>query len=65
MLHKKQLEKYIAIGGTQCPYCGSEHLDCDDIDIDNGGACQPVFCGDCEKSWLDVYVLKNIIEMEE
>lgn len=55
----EQREKYIAQGGTRCPYCGSEDLDGKGVQIDRGTATQEVMCTDCGNGWTDIYVLAH------
>jgi transposase-like protein len=40
-----------------CPFCGSDNLDGEGVDVQKGGAQQEVTCQDCCASWYDNYVL--------
>lgn len=58
-------EKYVAVGGTCCPYCGS----CDiaglsSLSAEGGGASQRIGCNSCEKTWYNSYTLTGLIEEE-
>ena len=50
-------EEYVKIGGTVCPFCGSDNVSGTEIDVDSGCAWQDAGCDDCHKSWRDQYVL--------
>ncbi len=43
-----------------CPYCGSENIEGQSIDIDGDTAEQEVGCNDCNKSWYDKYRLTGV-----
>ena len=53
---KKMSQKaYVDSEGVKCPFCGSENLDREGVDVDAGGASQRVSCDDCGKTWYDCY----------
>jgi len=54
--------RYLEHRGVRCPYCHSVQLEGDGIDLDEGGAYQPVRCLDCGRSWTDCYRLTGIVE---
>jgi len=56
----EQRERYIATGGTFCPYCGAADLSGWAVEVDAGYASQPVSCDACGKHWTDVYRLVGI-----
>lgn len=61
-LSAAQKEVYIKKGGTECPYCGNNHLVGSSYDNESGVVTQNITCFACEKSWCDVYRLDNMIE---
>ena len=58
--HKTLINKYLADDGEICPVCNSNDLQCENIEIESAATYQPVVCGSCESSWLDVYKLRTI-----
>lgn len=61
----KDKARYIGNGGTQCPFCGSEHMNAGHLESDGDrSAYQPVTCDECGSSWDDVYELVGIEERE-
>ena len=56
---KKQVEKYMA-NPTVCPKCGSKDINGGHVEVDAGGAWQPVDCVECGESWRDVYELVSV-----
>jgi len=61
-LTKEQIQKYIVKFGLKCPYCGEPTLEGDHVEITGGGANQKISCGNCEKTWFDIYTLTGIEE---
>ena len=57
----KTEEKYIASGGTICPFCGSSDIEGGSIETHSGYATQDVFCPKCEREWQDSYILAGFI----
>ena len=50
--------EYRDIGGTCCPYCGSEDIEgTDSIQISGGIAWGSIICNSCGKTWNDIYTL--------
>ena len=64
MITEKQAKKYVAEGGVNCPVCGSDQVEGDSFDADQGNAWQNVRCHDCGESWTDEYRLTGITEAE-
>jgi hypothetical protein len=64
MLTSEQKQRYIAIDGVRCPYCGEDDLECGGRTFDGNRVRIPVTCLVCDKVWIDVYVLKAIEEVE-
>lgn len=60
-LTQKQMEQYIAIGGTRCPYCESKNIS---AGIFDEGNVQEVECEDCGERWKDVYTLVRVEAFE-
>ena len=50
-------KRYMDAGGGVCPYCFSEDITGEDIDIDGSRARQEVTCNVCDKSWHDFFKL--------
>lgn len=50
-------ERYVAKGGSICPFCGSTEIEGDGVEIDGPTATQEVSCGSCEATWFDTYAL--------
>lgn len=59
MARKKRLtaEEYVAKGADACPFCGSESVEGDSIEVSVTEAYQECACGACEKEWRSVYHL--------
>jgi transposase-like protein len=60
-IQKMSQKQYVKIDGIRCPYCGSDNIKGEDIEVDAGIAIQDVFCEDCDKSWSDTYKLTGYI----
>lgn len=43
-----------------CPFCGSNNIAGDSIEIGEGGALQEVHCEDCHKTWTDNYSITSV-----
>ncbi|MEA3296152.1 MAG: hypothetical protein U9Q27_03390 [Patescibacteria group bacterium] len=54
-------QQYINEGGVKCPYCKSKDLKCDPIIIDDDVINQKVNCCTCNKMWIDVYTITDIL----
>ncbi len=54
---------YLKAGGCRCPFCGSEDIVGEGVEIDAAGATQEVSCSDCDKTWYDNYVLTGFQEI--
>lgn len=50
-------EQHVANQGASCPFCGSDDIDGNFVEVEADKAYQNVMCLDCSKSWTDVYVL--------
>lgn len=61
-MKKMSQKKYVEQDGIHCPFCDSTNLCGDSVEIDGGGATQPVSCNDCGKRWIDCYELTGYIE---
>lgn len=57
-------EEYVSSGGCCCPFCRSQDIEGDSVDIDAGGASQRCWCKDCDRWWVDSYVLTNYEPIE-
>jgi transcription elongation factor Elf1 len=56
----KQRRKYLKHKGVRCPYCGSEDIVGESVEIDGGTATQEVDCSACQREWQDVYALVDV-----
>ena len=54
-------ERYIASGGTICPFCGSSNIEGGSVEVHAGYATQDVICLKCEQEWQDCYILAGFI----
>lgn len=54
--------KYVRLGGTHCPFCDSEEITGNEINIDAGTATQEISCSNCDKEWNDLYTLSGYEE---
>ena len=50
--------------GASCPYCRSESITGDSVDIEGNRASQEVSCQNCGKTWRDIYRLADVEEIE-
>lgn len=48
---------YVAVQGLRCPFCLSDQLEGDEVDVDAGSAGQNVHCYGCGAEWEDLYTL--------
>ena len=60
-MEKPDKQQYLNEGGVRCPYCGSENLKCRITTTNDGFIYQKVTCLTCNKTWLDVYTLTDIL----
>jgi len=60
-LTEKQVKNYLKEGGVRCPFCRSDQIQGEDIDIDAGRAYQDMKCLDCDSVWTDTYALDGVI----
>ena len=56
---KEKLEKYLE-NPDHCPFCGSDSIEGNGIEIIFRGAVQEISCIECSSSWLDNYKLSYI-----
>ena len=50
-------KEYVKSKGQVCPFCGSNAIEGDDFDCDEGWAAQKMKCNDCGRRWFDEYQL--------
>lgn len=60
---EKEFE-YVQSGGVACPYCGSEDIVGDSIQVEGGTAWQKITCNGCDEQWQDTYVLAGVFRQE-
>jgi transcription elongation factor Elf1 len=58
-------EKYKQAQGNICPCCESEDIEGGHIEVQDGGAIQPVSCNNCGAEWEDLYNLDSYINLEK
>jgi len=63
-LSDEQKRKYLSIGGVLCPYCGSDDIQGESMEINEGEAAQEVNCNDCDGQWYDIYALIRVEGVE-
>jgi transposase-like protein len=63
-LAKETIRKYVASGGTFCPFCKGNNIEGQDLDFEGGVILQRVVCLDCGKEWKDCYRLSGISQEE-
>ena len=51
MLSEEKIKEYIEKDNPQCPYCNSENLYYDSIEIADNKAYQEISCIDCNNCW--------------
>jgi hypothetical protein len=56
-LSDERKQKYLSICGVRCPYCGSEDIQGEAVEINEGEAAQEVNC-------YDIYALVRVEDME-
>ena len=61
----EQREQYLACHGLRCPWCRSEMIEGDSVEVDSGHASQEVHCVDCGREWRDIYKLVDVEASEE
>jgi hypothetical protein len=44
-----------------CPFCKSQEVMGDAIDVDGTGCSQPIHCVQCGRRWYDIYTLTDIL----
>ena len=59
-LSDEQMQQYLSLGGVRCPHCGSQDLEGQSVEINQGEAVQEVGCDSCGACWYDIYVLARI-----
>lgn len=55
-------EEYLKNRGSKCPYCGSDQIEGESVDISSGSASQLVNCLECNSNWVDIYKLVDVEE---
>ncbi|MCX6984217.1 MAG: hypothetical protein NT118_05615 [Lentisphaerae bacterium] len=50
--------------GASCPYCRSESITGESVDIEGNRAVQQVSCQECCRTWRDIYRLADLEEVE-
>ena len=59
---------YLHRHGVCCPYCGSTDIEqrgCYDNDDDKDPVCVTtiIYCGECKRSWRNIYALTDVEEI--
>lgn len=57
--------EYVAVGVGVCPFCRSDQIEGDSVDIHDRYATQEVSCSACGKTWDDRYKLIGYDSREE
>ena len=56
-------KKYIANGGSKCPYCQSRNMSGAKLNTGSTNYWQLITCEECGKEWTDMYTLVDIEEI--
>ena len=64
MLTPKQKQEYVNSKSGNCPYCGSGDITGRGYDYDDEPS-QVIDCEECGQSWMDVFTLADILEMND
>jgi hypothetical protein len=56
----EQIKQYLATRGVKCLFCLSSDIEGGSVEIDNGGAYQPINCLACDETWTDSYKLTGV-----
>lgn len=54
---------YLKAGGCCCPFCGSEDVVGEGVEVNKASASQEVSCSNCDKTWYDEYELTGFREI--
>ena len=63
MLTTEQKKKYIE-QPYSCPYCGSADITGTKRNSDYNQVWDTILCGECDKTWKDIYTLTDIEEVQ-
>lgn len=58
-----QKRSYLRSGGS-CPYCRSESITGESVDIEGKHASQEVTCQECFRTWRDIYRLAGVEDID-
>lgn len=62
---KKQVGRYVVLGGNHCPNCGSHMVESTgSVEVDHNTAWQEVECKRCREAWHDVYTLTDVRRLD-
>lgn len=60
-LNEDRIKQYLNTGGIKCPYCEGEDLKGEPFTSDTELVYQKIRCRVCNKAWLDIYTLTNVL----
>lgn len=61
----KKVEKRYVNYPNFCPFCESEDIEAEQLEVDDENGCSSlVTCNDCKKEWRDIYAVVRIEEVE-
>jgi len=49
---------------NHCPFCDSEQIEGESLDVNGNEAWQPISCIECGRRWLDIYTLIGFEERQ-
>lgn len=55
-MRKKYLENF----GTRCPFCDSDDIDGEDVQLGQGEIWENLWCNVCKEKWVDIYRLVGV-----
>lgn len=62
---EQQKKYYLEHNGLLCPHCHSPVIECNDApNWETTEVSRDVTCVSCEKSWVDIYTLTSVAEID-
>mgnify|MGYP001565147231 CR=1 FL=1 len=59
-LTPKDIKRYVNKGFSKCPFCKSDDIQGDSIEVDGHSVWQEIECMNCQAEWTDIYTLTNM-----
>lgn len=61
-LTNEQAQNYLKNRGSSCPFCGSDQIQGDSVEVHDGRVYQSVQCLKCGEGWHDGYTLDSVAD---